>query len=964
MLRDDRWSAAEAIFAEVLPLSADARQAALDRLCGSDTELRAFVDGLLVGANRSQNDFLESPIVSHEARVRAEQIVPAGCEVLPEQIGRYQIIRKIGEGGMGVVYEARQEHPRRTIALKVITPGLTSRNLIRRFQNEAEVLGQLQHPGIAHIYEAGVAEMSGPGGATYEQPFLAMELIHGLPLHEYARHRGLGNRQRLELLARICDAVHHAHQKGVIHRDLKPANILVVDEADSSTANSALRSPAGPTDAVSRDQDSARIGQPKVLDFGVARATDSDLQTVTMRTDAGQLVGTVPYMSPEQVRGDSRELDIRSDVYALGVVLYELLAGRLPIDVRHCSIPEAVRLIQEEEPSRLSSINTIFRGDIETIVARAMEKDRAQRYASAAELAADIRRYLRDEPIIARPPSAMYQLRKFAKRNKALVGGAAAVFGTLLLGAVGMAWFALRESQQRQLAELLLEESQAARDAENVQRQLAERRFEDVRQLARIFIHDIYDEIAMLSGATQAREKIIRTAVHYLDELSSETGQEAELLNELIEGYHRLGNILGKASQANLGDTATALEVYQRALALAERLVKMKPDDPQAQSVVGSSQELVGNALRAMGRTEEAIVYLRKHLETMEALETRFPEHPDSARTVAFGHANLGRLELATGRYDEALKGFCRYEAYVAAELEKNPGDLHTMSNHSIILDRIAEIHAHMGDDEKAHELLVRSLAISEQLVAQAPQHAGYQANLASTRSNIGRNLMRLGRKEEGLQQILASRAVRESMIAADPSDARARRNLAVNDFTVADAYERLGRHEDALLHFERSRDQLKELVVADPNYIVLQRDLALGYQRTAKTLHRLNRPREALEPAGEALAMFQRLAAADRVDALAAHDEAYAYGELGMVQLALAIASDLSREEQLMQLKAARENFVRTGKLLDALEAAGRLTRDRLYEYEEMKILQADCESRLRLLEGEASVDDTSTDG
>jgi tetratricopeptide (TPR) repeat protein len=317
---------------------------------------------------------------------------------------------------MGAVYLAEQENPRRTVALKVIRPGSVSRELLRRFEHEAQVLGRLQHPGIAQIHEAGTADLGGG-----PQPFFAMELIRGAPLLQFAKEQRLGTRQRLELMARICDAVEHAHQNAVIHRDLKPGNILV--------------DPTVPG------------GQPKILDFGVARATDVDLQTATLRTDVGQLVGTVPYMSPEQATGDPDLLDTRSDVYALGVICYELLAGRLPYDLRRKVIAEAVLVIRHEDPARLSSINPVFRGDVETIVGKALEKDRSHRYQSAAALASDLRCYLADLPISARPPSVRYQLQKLARRHKTLVAGVLATFVVVLAGGAVSGWQAIRATR-------------------------------------------------------------------------------------------------------------------------------------------------------------------------------------------------------------------------------------------------------------------------------------------------------------------------------------------------------------------------------------------------------------------------------------------------------------------------------------------------------------------------------------
>jgi len=317
---------------------------------------------------------------------------------LPANIGPYRMLRLLGQGGMGIVYKAEQERPRRIVALKIVKPGLASPDLLWRFEKELQTLGRLQHPGIAQIYDAGTVD-SGLGPQSY----FAMEFIHGESLIEYAEVHRLDTPQRLEIMAKVCEAVHHAHQRGIIHRDLKPGNILV----DGS-------------------------GQPKVLDFGVARAMDRDAQD-TRQTDLGQLVGTLAYMSPEQVLGDPLELDTRSDVYTLGVILFELLSGRLPYRIG-CQLSEALQTIRTEHPTRLSSVNRIYRGDIETIVGKALEKDKARRYGSAAELAADIRRYLEDVPIVARPPSATYQLQKFARRHKAIVLGAAAVFVVLVAG--------------------------------------------------------------------------------------------------------------------------------------------------------------------------------------------------------------------------------------------------------------------------------------------------------------------------------------------------------------------------------------------------------------------------------------------------------------------------------------------------------------------------------------------------
>ena len=280
-----RMQRAFELFEQALRRPPEKRAAFLDEACRDDAELRAEVDSLLEHDSRAENDFMQVP--KADATRLGEAAQSPIAPLIDQRIGGFRIIRKIGAGGMGAVYEAEQDHPRRSVALKLIRPGITTPELLRRFEYEAEILGRLQHSGIAQIYEAGTADTgSGP------QPFFAMELVDGLPLSEHAARHKLPIRARLELFIKVCAAVEHAHQRGVIHRDLKPGNILVTKD-----------------------------GQPKILDFGVARATDADLQATTLQTDIGQILGTIPYMSPEQASGDPSALDTRSDVYALGVVL-------------------------------------------------------------------------------------------------------------------------------------------------------------------------------------------------------------------------------------------------------------------------------------------------------------------------------------------------------------------------------------------------------------------------------------------------------------------------------------------------------------------------------------------------------------------------------------------------------------------------------------------------------------------
>ncbi|MEQ8764363.1 MAG: protein kinase [Planctomycetota bacterium] len=420
----DRHEEISEIFTSARRLPLEDRSAFLDEACRADSRLREEVESLLAHAEAADSE-LDPESFQHQLDVMSAAILEEPIP-LPETIGGYRILRRIAFGGMGAVYEAEQDRPRRRVALKTIRHDVLSPDLLRRFHHEADLLGRLQHPGIGQVFEAGTYD-AGEG----PQPFFAMEYLDGRPLTDSARDRQLSEADRLRLFIEVCEAVHHAHQKGIIHRDLKPENILVVSEAPGADG----------------------LGRPKILDFGVARLTSTDFLATSAHTRDGQIIGTLAYMSPEQVNGEYRELDTRSDVYSLGVVLYELLTGELPYELSRLSIAEAGRTVCEVEPRRPSQLAPTLKGDVETIVLKALDKEKHRRYDSAAALAQDIRHFLNEKPISAHPPSALYQLRKFARRNRPLVAGVLIAFVALVAALCLSIQFGLRESEQARIAE-------------------------------------------------------------------------------------------------------------------------------------------------------------------------------------------------------------------------------------------------------------------------------------------------------------------------------------------------------------------------------------------------------------------------------------------------------------------------------------------------------------------------------
>lgn len=399
----ERFARVKAIFVEALERAGEDRARVIEERSGGDVELAAQVRELM--AHHTRDDEFLRPTARGESSM-----------LVGRRVGAFTIVRTIASGGMGTVFEATQHHPQRSVALKVLRTALASRASVRRFEEESAILARLRHPCIAQVYEAGVHQEGG-----VKIPYFAMELIEraeAITVHSDRQH--LGVRERVELFVRVCDAVHHGHQNAVIHRDLKPANILV-----------------------------GRDGMPKVIDFGVARVTDADPPSNTQRTDAGQLVGTLSYMSPEQAMSSRGvDVDTRSDVYTLGLVLYELLCGKRAYEIAEMAIAEATSVIREREPVRPGAVRAELRGDLETIVLKALEKDRDRRYQSAAELAEDLRRCLRQEPILARPATVAYQVRLFARRHRPLVAAAGVVMAALVAGTGVSVWFAMKEREQ------------------------------------------------------------------------------------------------------------------------------------------------------------------------------------------------------------------------------------------------------------------------------------------------------------------------------------------------------------------------------------------------------------------------------------------------------------------------------------------------------------------------------------
>lgn len=663
----ERHARLGALFQLAADLPPDERAKYLDAACGGDRALRGEVEELL--ARDAAPAVVDQPVVvlGHD---------DAGCAI-PAFIGQYEILDVLGQGGMGVVYRARQNKPARVVALKVIHPALLTRDVLRRFEFETRVLAELRHPGVAQIHEAGTARDQGRA-----MPYFAMELVEGRPLTTFSDARRLSHQERLTLLLRVCAAVHHAHQKSVIHRDLKPANILVDD-----------------------------AGQPKILDFGVARTTGVGPTAATLYTQPGQIIGTLPYMSPEQIAGDPAAIDIRTDIYALGVIAYELLSGRLPHDLRQHSVADAARVIRDEEPTRLSVYDRSFRGDLETIIGKALHKDKEQRYASAAELAADTERYLRDEPILARPPSVRYQLAKFARRNRLLVSSAAAGLALLVCGIAGTTYGLVQARHERDAARL------AQTRAERVQR-VAEQESDKARAINQ-FLTRMLESASPLGEVQYGRHDL--TVLEMLD-------RETQAIETAFTGQPALEaavRITIGVVYRNLGRYELAEAQLRRALELA----RQTHGDPSSEVARGMRE--LASVLSARDRDEEAVGLLRDSLDMEERLgKAGSLEFALAAGRLGLSLTDRGELELGEQHIQRSLQ-----------ILESLDGDYR--ADIATALNNLARLRRARGDDAQAEALYRR--AHDEFVAIYGPQHS----TVALTLNNLGRLMHKRGAYDE-----------------------------------------------------------------------------------------------------------------------------------------------------------------------------------------------------------------------
>ncbi len=793
-------------------LSPEARTAFINTQCNDDETLRQEVESRLTLHDKA-TAIIESNTDSDTTMLMGARQFED--EMSGKRIGAYEVIGELGRGGMGAVYLATRadEQYEKQVAIKIVQRGMENNFVINRFRQERQILAHLDHPNIARLLDGGTTEDG--------LPYFVMEYVEGSPITTYCDENGLTTLDRLKLFREVCSAVQYAHQNLVVHRDIKPGNILVTPQ-----------------------------GTPKLLDFGIAKLLAPELAFQADVTANVARLMTPAYASPEQAKGEP--ITTASDIYSLGVLLYQLLTGHRPYEVTNSSPLEMVRVICEQEPSKPSTVvnrsvtamnqneqtdarrapeyvsklrdaqpaklRRQLEGDLDNIILKALRKEPERRYSSVEKFSDDIRRHLEGRPISARPDTFSYRAGKFIQRHQAGVI-AATVVTILLLAATAVAIW-------------------QARLARN-ERDKAEHRFNQVRKLANAVLFDYHDGIEKLPGSTPMRERMVRDALEYLDNLSQESAGDPTLRRELASAYEKVGLVQGNPFKASFGDYTGALVSQRKALAIRESLFVADSQSIDGRRQLAKSYSYTGDLLKVTGESAEALTQYRKAQELYEAVAAAAPTDTEIRRELGIIYTRIGRYWQANNDIGAAFE------------------------NHRKALAIAQELSAAQTDDPE----IVRDMALAHMYMGDA--------------------LEGMGKLAEALDHRRKALAITERLSAADPNNAQAFRDVGVMMQRLADTLSETGDHQSALDYNQKALKMDEKLSAADPTNAQVRRDLVADYQKIGKMLLALGNRDGALEQQRKALAIAEALAAADPSNNEARSDLSNSYYKIGDVLMA-----------------------------------------------------------------------------
>jgi serine/threonine protein kinase/Flp pilus assembly protein TadD len=819
------------IFASAVELDPEARPAFLRDACGDDQSLLAELEAL---------------IASHETNAS----VPLGNKPRPSfggawdgrRIGPFRILHLLGSGGMGDVYLALRADDafNQRVAIKLVRTGVDSEEILLRFRHERQILAALDHPNIARLMD---------GGTTEEGlPYFVMDYVEGTPITTYCDQHKLPISERLRLFRDVCLAVQYVHQNLIVHRDLKPSNILVTAD-----------------------------GIAKLLDFGIAKLLRPEFFSQPMEaTRVDSRILTPWYASPEQVRGEP--ITTASDVYSLGVLLYELLAGRRPYTLETDAQNEILNAVCDQEPQKPSAslsrtekpladeiagtratvqerLKRDLSGDLDTIVLKALRKEPQRRYSSAEQFAEDVRRYLQGLPVTAQRNSGSYRAGKFIRRHKSGVAAAILLVTSLIAGVVATSW-----------------QASVARS----ERARAEQQFNDVRRLSTSLLFDFDASIRNLPGSTPARQLLVQRALEYLNRLADQAHGDVGLQRELVEAYLKVGDVQGNPYEANLGDTQGAVKSYQKALAISQSLSQLDPKDWETKKYLARSYQSLGQVLPSLGKPTEGAADLLQAVAILESLsadaETRY-RLANSYQVLGdlqghVGIPNLGDPVASQASYRKSLQ---LYQSILA----QNPHDDRARAGIATVQLRIgdSQLHADVQDAMKNYQNASATFAA---LLAADPNNQGYRRRLGLTYEKIGGAQESLGDKKGALQDYLKATDLDRELVRADPDNAQARMNLAISLRDSGDLLSSMHDRSGAIARYREIADILERLSASEPGNVLVRSRHAEILTMLGEALAEAGNTTEARGITGQGLAITKELASRD--DATA--DELYTYAQ------------------------------------------------------------------------------------
>ena len=796
----ERWQKVKEIFIEAVELPNKNRAEYLNEAINGDDGMRLEVEKLLA------SDADAKTIFNNFSFIQPEQI--------KDVIGNYKILKKIGEGGMGAVYLAERADLKQKVALKIIRHGADSDVILRRFRREQEILAALEHPNIARLLDVGISKDG--------VPFLAMEYVEGVDLTTYSNNENLSVAGKLNLFRKVCEAVAYAHSRLIVHRDLKPSNIIVNSK-----------------------------GEPKLLDFGISKLiseTESPENKGTV-TSLGML--TPNYASPEQFRGET--VSTSTDVYSLGVILYELLTDTLPYQITNKRIDEVARAVCETNPPRPSEVVggwqsavgsrqsaenysteenkgqtkgnqsktkpkskiqnlKLLRGDLDNILLKALRKEPARRYSSVEQFSEDLRRHLQGLPVAARPDTFSYRAEKFIKRNRVPVASAALVFLLLIGGVVGISWQYFRAERQRQLAE---------------------QRFNQVREIANNVVYKYHDGIANLPGSTEIRKMLVNDATKYLDSLSRDAGEDGGLQRELANAYVKLADVQGKTYYSNVGDTNGAIENYRKAVGILETLAASTDETIKSQAAddLIVAYQTLGMMQSRIFAHVDSVATQGKSLALAEEKAALAPDDVGVQYSLVRANGRYADSLREGGRFDEAIDIYRRTLAFDEELFRRAPDNENVEVAVAVFNDRIGrnlalraielkridaspELYAKLFDE--AETRLNTMFGGFEKLVAAHPEKKKYRRDLSTAYGNLGMVYRETGRLEKSRQMLGKDLQTREAVAARDAADRESQADLSEALWYLAQTKAAQKQFAAAFTDFKRAVEIYDKLIAAD----------------------------------------------------------------------------------------------------------------------------------------------------